>query len=296
MKKTARFAAVAAIAALALTACGDARRRGRRRAAPVTRRSRGDARPKRPSSSPTSRRAWCRTRAASTTSRSTRPRTTVWRTPPTSYGVQTAEVESNDRVEFADNIQSLVDEGCNQITTVGFLLGDATLAAAKENKDIDFAIVDFAYSTRTAQLARQPQGPDLQHRPAGVPGRLPRRGEVRVRRGRHLRWPQHPDGDHLHDGFAQGVEYYNEENGAERPGARLGPGEQGRLVHRGLRGQDQGPEHRRGADRAGRRRDHPGRRSRRPRRPPGRPGQRRLGASGSTPTAASRPPSTATRC
>jgi basic membrane protein A len=60
-------------------------------------------------------------------------------------GVQTGEVESQSDTEYADNIQALVDEGCNQITTVGFLLGDATLAAAEDNKDVDFSIVDFAY-------------------------------------------------------------------------------------------------------------------------------------------------------
>ncbi len=60
-------------------------------------------------------------------------------------GVQTGEVESNAPSEFADNIHAMVDEDCNSITTVGFLLGDATLAAAKKNKDVDFSIVDFAY-------------------------------------------------------------------------------------------------------------------------------------------------------
>jgi basic membrane protein A len=60
-------------------------------------------------------------------------------------GVQTATVESAGDAEYADNLAQLVEEGCNQITTVGFLLGDATLAAAEENPDVDFAIVDFAY-------------------------------------------------------------------------------------------------------------------------------------------------------
>ncbi|MEJ7832987.1 MAG: BMP family ABC transporter substrate-binding protein, partial [Nocardioides sp.] len=68
------------------------------------------------------------------------------------FGVETGQVESNSDAEYADNIQALVDEGCNQITTVGFLLGDATLAAAKANKDIDFAIVDFAYEKAPANL------------------------------------------------------------------------------------------------------------------------------------------------
>lgn len=61
-------------------------------------------------------------------------------------GVQTGEVESASDAEYADNIAALVSEGCNQITTVGFLLGDATLEAATANTDVDFSIVDFAYS------------------------------------------------------------------------------------------------------------------------------------------------------
>jgi basic membrane protein A len=61
------------------------------------------------------------------------------------FGIQTGEVESQSDTEYADNIAAMVKEGCNQITTVGFLLGDATEAAAKKNPKIDFAIIDYAY-------------------------------------------------------------------------------------------------------------------------------------------------------
>ena len=67
-------------------------------------------------------------------------------------GVQTAQVESNSDSEYADNIDALVKQGCNSITTVGFLLGDATLAAAKKNPKIDFSIVDFAYDKAPKNL------------------------------------------------------------------------------------------------------------------------------------------------
>jgi basic membrane protein A len=60
-------------------------------------------------------------------------------------GVQTAEVESHSDSEYGDNIDALVSQGCNSVTTVGFLLGDATLAAAEANPDVDFSIVDYAY-------------------------------------------------------------------------------------------------------------------------------------------------------
>ena len=67
-------------------------------------------------------------------------------------GVQTAQVESNSDSEYADNINALVKQGCNSITTVGFLLGDATEAAAKANPKIDFSIVDFGYEKPAKNL------------------------------------------------------------------------------------------------------------------------------------------------
>ena len=60
----------------------------------------------------------------------------------TQLGIQTGQVESNAAADYAKNIQSMVDAKCNIIVTVGFLLGDDTLAAAKKNPNIKFAIVD----------------------------------------------------------------------------------------------------------------------------------------------------------
>jgi basic membrane protein A len=60
----------------------------------------------------------------------------------TQLGIQVGSVESQNTSDFAKNIASMVDAKCNMIVTVGFLLGDATLAAAKANPNIDFAIVD----------------------------------------------------------------------------------------------------------------------------------------------------------
>jgi len=56
--------------------------------------------------------------------------------------IETAEVESATASDFAKNIQSMVDAKCQMIVTVGFLLSDDTLAAAKKNTEITFAIVD----------------------------------------------------------------------------------------------------------------------------------------------------------
>ncbi len=57
-------------------------------------------------------------------------------------GIETGQVESNSTADYAKNIQSMVDANCNMIVTAGFLLSDDTLAAAKKNPDVEFAIVD----------------------------------------------------------------------------------------------------------------------------------------------------------
>ncbi|MDO5681738.1 MAG: BMP family ABC transporter substrate-binding protein [Propionibacteriaceae bacterium] len=57
-------------------------------------------------------------------------------------GIETGQVESSNTADFAKNIQSMVDAKCNIIITVGFLLSDDTMAAAKANPNIHFAIVD----------------------------------------------------------------------------------------------------------------------------------------------------------
>ncbi|MGV8846276.1 BMP family lipoprotein [Tessaracoccus sp.] len=56
--------------------------------------------------------------------------------------IETGEIESNAESDFAQNIQSMIDNDCNIVVTVGFLLATATEAAAKQNPDVEFAIVD----------------------------------------------------------------------------------------------------------------------------------------------------------
>ena len=60
-------------------------------------------------------------------------------------GAESEFLESGGEEDYATNIAALMDQGCDLIVTVGFLLGDATLEAAEANPDQDFAIVDFAY-------------------------------------------------------------------------------------------------------------------------------------------------------
>jgi len=61
-------------------------------------------------------------------------------------GFETFFSEAKGSTDYANNIQSLIDKGCQSIVTVGFLQGDATKAAVAANPDIAFAQVDTAWN------------------------------------------------------------------------------------------------------------------------------------------------------
>src|SRR6187401_2811014 len=136
VKKTARMALVAGLAALALTACGD-RDDSSGNAAPDDETT--SAAPTEASSSAAATPAGNPDFKACMVSDSggfddkgfnqtaLKGQTDAGE----QFGIQTAQVESTGDEQYADNINQLVQQSCNEITTVGFLLGDATLAAAK---------------------------------------------------------------------------------------------------------------------------------------------------------------------
>ncbi|WP_420174648.1 BMP family lipoprotein [Luteococcus sp. OSA5] len=66
--------------------------------------------------------------------------------------IETGEMQSATANDFAKNLNEMVDAKCNIIVTVGFMLGDATVAAAKKNPDVQFAIVDWNDAAKTAGL------------------------------------------------------------------------------------------------------------------------------------------------
>jgi basic membrane protein A len=66
--------------------------------------------------------------------------------------VKAMVVESNQPSDYQKNIQFLVDQGYDMVVTVGSLLADDTLAAAKANPNIRFAIVDYEYLSPIANL------------------------------------------------------------------------------------------------------------------------------------------------
>lgn len=59
-----------------------------------------------------------------------------------SQGIQVKYVTSKSESDYTPNVNSLIAEDCGIIVTVGFSLGDATLAGANANPDERFTIVD----------------------------------------------------------------------------------------------------------------------------------------------------------
>ncbi len=61
------------------------------------------------------------------------------------FGATIKYLQSTQQTDYAKNIQAYIDQKCDLIVTVGFLLGPATGTAAKANPTQKFAIVDYAY-------------------------------------------------------------------------------------------------------------------------------------------------------
>ena len=129
------------------------------------------------------------------------------------FKVQQAAVQSKADADYVPNLAALVSQGCNQITTVGFLLGDATLASAKANPNIDYSIVDFAYRDKTGANTAPANLKGLTFdtaAPSFMAGYLAagmsKSGFVGTFGGAPI-----PTVTIFMDGFWEGVQYYNQE-------------------------------------------------------------------------------------
>ncbi len=222
MKKTARMAFVAGLAALALTACGD-RDDSSDNAAPDDETS--SAAPTEATSSAASEpvgnpdfKACMVSDSGGFDDKGFNQTALKGQTDAAEqFGIQTAQVESTGDEQYVDNINQLIQQSCNEITTVGFLLGDATLKAAKKNPDVDFAIVDYAFFDDKGNDISPPNAKGLTYatdQPSYLAGYLAagmsESGIVGTFGGLPI-----PTVTIFMEGFRQGVEKYNEDNGTE---------------------------------------------------------------------------------
>ncbi len=125
------------------------------------------------------------------------------------FGFQAEVLESASDADYAPNIQGFIDKGCDLIVTVGFLLGDATQAAAEANPDQQFAIVDYGYETPIPNVQTLNFASDQPSYVAGyLAAGMTETGKVATFGGLEI-----PTVTVFMDGFLEGVNYYNDQNG-----------------------------------------------------------------------------------
>jgi len=119
--------------------------------------------------------------------------------------IQTQYLQSTQQADYIPNINALVQKKCGIIVTVGFLMGDATQAAAKANASQNFAIVDYNYTPPLPNV----KALIFNTAQAGFLGGylaagMSKSGSVATFGGQKL-----PTVTIYMDGFAEGVAYYN---------------------------------------------------------------------------------------
>jgi basic membrane protein A len=127
----------------------------------------------------------------------------------TELGIQTGQVESSAAADFAKNVQSMVDAKCSMIVTVGFALGDDTLASAKKNPKIKYAIVDANDPSYAAVKNLKPLVFNTAES-SFMAGYLAA-GTTKTKKVGTFGGAKYPTVTIFMDGFAQGVDYYNKQ-------------------------------------------------------------------------------------
>ncbi|WP_165066195.1 BMP family lipoprotein [Marisediminicola senii] len=132
-------------------------------------------------------------------------------------GSEYTEVESTSDADYGPNIDNLIAQDCNLVVTVGFNLAAATVEGATANPDVNWSIIDdtadldFDGATDaenikpivfdTAQAAFLAGYASASYSTSGIVGTYG---------GQNF-----PTVSVFMDGFAQGVDYHNEQNGTD---------------------------------------------------------------------------------
>ncbi len=121
------------------------------------------------------------------------------------YNIEGKYLESQQQTDYEKNINAFIDEKCNIIITVGFLLGDGTKAAAEKNPDVKFSIVDYAYDPTIPNVLGQVFSTDQAGFLAGyVAAGVSKTGKIGTFGGIQI-----PTVTAFMDGYALGVKAYN---------------------------------------------------------------------------------------
>jgi len=155
------------------------------------------------------------------------------------FGMEAVVLESQAETDYAPNIQSLIDQDCSIIVTVGFLLGDATQEAANANPDVPFTIVDFAYDegaiTNNNVLGQLFNTDEAAFLAGYLAAGMTQTGTVGTFGGVNI-----PPVTIFMDGYYAGVQQYNADNGADVQVLGWNPAEQSGLFTENFESLDDG--------------------------------------------------------
>jgi WD40 repeat protein/basic membrane lipoprotein Med (substrate-binding protein (PBP1-ABC) superfamily) len=128
------------------------------------------------------------------------------------HGWEAAVLESSQPGDYKKNIDQFIEAGCDLIVTpLGFTFGDIIRAEAEAHPDQKFQIVEFGYEPALKNVWDQEYAVDQAAFLAGyLAASVTRSGVVGTFGGVNF-----PAVTNIMDGFARGVAYYNEFNGAQ---------------------------------------------------------------------------------
>lgn len=126
-------------------------------------------------------------------------------------GIQIRDAESHAEEDHVPNLDSMVQEGCDLIIGVGFIMEDALADAAEANPDVKFALVDSDvpgdHDNAKGLLFNTAEAAYLAGYAAAG---MSETGKVGAFLGMNI-----PPTAIFADGYAQGVDHYNEEHGTD---------------------------------------------------------------------------------
>ena len=134
-----------------------------------------------------------------------------------SLGISKAEAESNSDAEFGPNIDAMVQQDCDFVIGVGFLLEDAIQAAAEANPDTNFGLLDSGFSDEDFAPVELDNGKPILFNTAEaaflagyLAAGMTETGTVATYGGLPI-----PSVQIFMDGFSDGINKYNEDNSTE---------------------------------------------------------------------------------
>lgn len=123
-------------------------------------------------------------------------------------GVQVQYLESQQQSDYEVNLNTFVEQDCDIIVPVGFLLADATSAAADTNPDQKYAIIDVDYLGQPNVLGNSTKIDQATFLAGYLSAGMTKTGKVATYVGILF-----PATQAFMDGYAMGVAKYNEVHG-----------------------------------------------------------------------------------